>query len=137
VSVFDKNTRRVLSYDVLRQKSPFSRTVAHIFVSPEDAPAIITQYVAYGWKEFNACQTTRSMYPSIFNSFPVIRTAKWLKKNNFTYRSPHFCFPWTPGDASATITQYVSSMERQCNACQTRRSMYLYDGAIKKFCNSL
>ena len=32
-----------MSYD---KKSPFSRTTAHIFVSPGDAPAIITQYVA-------------------------------------------------------------------------------------------
>ena len=31
----------------------------------------------------------------------------------------HFCFP------SATITQYVAWMERQFNACQTPRSMYL------------
>ena len=28
------------------KKSPFSRTAAQIFVSPGDAPAIITQYVA-------------------------------------------------------------------------------------------
>jgi len=28
------------------KKSPFSRTPGHIFVSPGDAPAIITQYVA-------------------------------------------------------------------------------------------
>jgi len=28
------------------QKKPFSRTAAHIFVSPGDAPATITQYVA-------------------------------------------------------------------------------------------
>ena len=32
------------------KKSPFSRTAAHIFVSPGDAPAIITQYVL-GWKD--------------------------------------------------------------------------------------
>jgi len=35
----------------------------------------------------------RTMYPSIFNSFPVIRTAS-AKINVFTYRSQHFCFPW-------------------------------------------
>jgi len=34
----------------------------------------------------------------------------------FTYRSPHFV---SPGDAPATITQYVAWMERQFNACQT------------------
>jgi len=37
------------------KKSPFSRTAAHIFVSPEDAPAIITQYVAWMERQFNAC----------------------------------------------------------------------------------
>ena len=58
------------------KKSQFSRTAgsaAHIFVSPVDAPAIIMQYVAWMESQFNACQTPRSMYPSIFNSFRVIR----------------------------------------------------------------
>jgi len=59
------------------KKSPFSRTAAHIFVSPGDAPAIITQYVAWMERQFNACQTTRSMYLSIFNGFRVIR---WLSQ---------------------------------------------------------
>ena len=49
----------------------------------------------------NFCQTPRSMYPSIFNSFPVIRTAS-AKIDVFTYRSPHFCFPWRrPSDYHA------------------------------------
>jgi len=63
------------------KKSPFSCTAAHIFVSPGDAPAIITQYVAWMERQFNACQTPRSMYLSIFNS-----------KNR--YFLPHFGFPW-------------------------------------------
>jgi len=59
------------------KKSPFSRTAAHIFVSLGDAPAIITQYVAWMDRQFNACQIPRSMYLSIFNSFRVIR---WLNQ---------------------------------------------------------
>ena len=55
------------------KKSPFSRTAAHIFVSPVDAPATITQYVAWTERQFNACQTPLSMYLCIFNSFRVIR----------------------------------------------------------------
>jgi len=55
------------------KKSPFSLTAAHIFVSPGDAPAIITKCVAWMERQFNACQTRRSMYLSIFNSFRVIR----------------------------------------------------------------
>jgi len=55
------------------QKLPFSHTTAHIFVSPGDAPAIITQYVAWMERQFYACQTPCSMYLSIFNSVRVIR----------------------------------------------------------------
>jgi len=55
------------------KKSPFSRTAAHIIVSPGDAPVIITQYVTWIERKFNACQTSRSIYLSIFNSFRVIR----------------------------------------------------------------
>jgi len=54
------------------KKSRFSRTAAQIFVSPGDAPATITQYVAWMERQFNACQTPRSMYLSIFSSFRVI-----------------------------------------------------------------
>jgi len=65
------------SFPVIRtgiaKKSPFSRTAADIFVSPGDAPAIITQYVAWMERQFNTCQTPRIMYLSIFNSFRVIR----------------------------------------------------------------
>ena len=40
----------------------------------------------------------------------------------FTYRSPHFCFPWRrPFDYHVIFAW----MERQFNACQTPRNMYL------------
>jgi len=84
------------SFPVIRtataKKSPFSRTAAHIFVSPGDAPAIITQYVAWMETQFNACQTPCSMYPSIFNSFSVIRTAS-AKNRRFHVSQPTFLFP--------------------------------------------
>ena len=69
-----------------------NRYFYHIFVSPGDAPAIITQYVAWMERQFNACQTPRSMYPSIFNSFPVIRTAN-AKNRHFHVPQPTFLFP--------------------------------------------
>jgi len=114
------------SFPVIRtasaKKSQFSRTAARIFVSPGDAPALITQYVAWMESEFNACQTTRSMYLSIFNSFRVIRCLSQCvspKIAIFTYRSRHFYFPWRrPCDYHAICCM------RQFNACQTPRSMY-------------
>ena len=39
------------------------------------------------------CQTPRSMYPSIFNSSPVIRTAS-AKNRRFHVPQPTFRFPW-------------------------------------------
>ena len=52
--------------------SPKNLYFYHIFVSPGDAPVAITQNVAWMKRQFSACETPRSMYPSIFNSFPVI-----------------------------------------------------------------
>ena len=63
----------VLTWSTNGKKSPFLRAAAHIFVSPGDAPATITQYVARMERQFNVCQTPRGMYLSIFNSFRVIR----------------------------------------------------------------
>ena len=70
----------------------------------------------------DAYKLSRSMYPSIFNSFSVIRTAS-AKKLPFSRIAAHIFV--SPGDGPATITQYVPWMERQFNACQTPCSMYL------------
>jgi len=45
-------------------------------------------------KTIQCLPNARSMYPSVFNSFPVIRTASAKNRKVFTYCSPHFCFPW-------------------------------------------
>jgi len=78
------------------------------------------------------------MYPSVFNSFPVIRTAS-AKVAVFTYRSPHFCLSQCvspkiaifcrifvfPGDAPGAIMLNVVWMEREFDAYKLSRSMYL------------
>jgi len=73
-------------------------------------------------RQFSACQTPRSIYPSIFNSFPVILNRK-CKKSPFSRTAAHIFV--SPEDAPAIITQYVAWMERQFNACQTAHNMYL------------
>jgi len=86
------------SFPVIRtasaKKFPFSRTAAHIFVSPGNAPAIMTQSVAWMERQFNACQTPRSMYLSIFNTFRVIRRLIQSISPNIAIFLPHFGFPW-------------------------------------------
>ena len=42
--------------------------------------------------EFDSYKLSRSMYPSIFNSFPVIRTVS-AKNRHFHVQQPTFLFP--------------------------------------------
>ena len=84
----------VLSYSNRKcKKLPFSRTADHNFVSPGDAPATITQCVTWMERQFNACQITRSMYLSIFNSFWVIRCLSQCVSPKKSLFLLHFCFP--------------------------------------------
>ena len=90
--------------------SPFSRTAAHIFVSPGDAPATITQYVAWMERQFNACQTPRSrpMYLSIFNSFRVIRCLSQCGSPKIAIFTT-FWFPLGTPLAVPNVTAYPST----------------------------
>ena len=101
------------------QKTPFSRTAAHI-VSPGDAPATITQYVAWVERQFNACQTPRSMYLSIFNSFRVIRCLSQCVSPIIAIFYHIFV---SPGDGPGAITLNVVCMEREFDAYKLPRCM--------------
>jgi len=73
-------------------------------------------------REFNASQKPRSVYPSIFNRFPVIQ-AEILNVRHFSTLFAHFGIPWVrPGPG--TIAVNVTWIEREFNTCQTPRSMY-------------
>jgi len=101
------------------KKSLFSRTAAHIFVSPGDAPAIITQYVAWMERQFDACQTHRRIYLPIFNSFRVIRCLSQCVSPKIAIL-PQFCFPWgRPWGNHANVVW----MEREFDAYKLPRCM--------------
>jgi len=100
------------------KKLQFSRTVAHVFVSPGDAPATITQYVAWMERQFSACQTPRSMYPSVFNSFRVIRCLTQCLSPKIAIFTT---FLVSPGDAPGAITLNVVWMEREFDAYKLSR----------------
>jgi len=69
-----------------------NRYFYHIFVFPGDAPGAITLDVVWMEREFDAYKLSRSMYPSIFNSLPVIRTAS-ANNRRFRVLQPTFLFP--------------------------------------------
>jgi len=96
-----------------------NRYFYHIFVSPADAPLAITLNVVWMEREFDAYKLSRGMYPSIFNSFPVIRTAS-AKHCHFHVPPPTFLFPLgTPLGQS----RYVVWMERERDAYKLSRCM--------------
>ena len=69
-----------------------NRYFYHIFVSTGGAPGAITLNVVWMEREFDAYKLSRSMNPSTFNSFPVIRTAS-PKNRRFHVLQPTFLFP--------------------------------------------
>jgi len=71
------------------KKSSFLRTPGFIFCLPWGRPC--GNHAKRCMNE-KTCQTRRSMYPSIFNSFPVIRTAR-AKNRRFHVPQPTFLFP--------------------------------------------
>jgi len=88
--------------------------------SPGYAPWTIAVNDTWMERGFNACQTRRSMYPSICNRFQVIQPVS-LKVRHFSTFFAHF---GPPGYAPMTIAVNVTWIEREFDACQTHRSMY-------------
>jgi len=103
-----------------------NRYFYHIFVSAGDTPGAIMLNVVWMESEFEAYKLSRSMCPSIFNSFPVIRTAS-AKNRRFHVLQPTFLFPLeTPLRLSPSRNMFHGWKDnRQFNACQTPRSKYL------------
>jgi len=91
VSTIRDGRTRPIDVGVLAGKSK-NRYFYHIFVSPGDAPGAIMLNVVWMEREFDAYKLSRSMYPSIFNSFPVIRTAS-AKYRCFHVLQPTFLVP--------------------------------------------
>ena len=91
------------------------------FYFPGDAPATITQCVASMESQFNACQTPRSTYLSIFNSFRIIRCLSQCVSPKIAIFTT-FLFPLrTPLGQSITLN--VVWMEREFDAYKLSRCM--------------
>ena len=94
-------------------------SLRHILASPGTIAVNVTWIKKRG---FNACQTHCSMYPSIFNRFPVI--------HHFSTFFLHILA--SPGYAPWTIAVNVTWMERGFNAGQTYSSIYRYPSIFNR-----
>jgi len=78
---------------------------------------------------FNDCQTHRSMYPSIFNRFPVIQPVSSKVRHFSTLL---YILAYRDGYAPWTIAVNVTWMERGFNAGQTHSSIGLYPSIFNR-----
>ena len=122
MSVFDKNTRRVLSYDVLRQKNRRFHVPQPTFLFPRETPLRISRNMLQRWKGNSMLAKPLAACTHLSSTISQLFESQVQKIAVFTYCSPHFCFPWR---RHCDYDKNVVSMERQFNACQTVRSMYL------------
>jgi len=78
---------------------------------------------------FNACQTHRKMYPSIFNRFPVIQLVS-SKVHNFSTFFAHFMIlahpGYTPGAIAVNGWKEDSMLVKHIEAC-THLSSTVYE----------
>ena len=105
-------------YGTITTETRSSAVAGKPVVSPGDAIATITQYVAWMERQFNACQTPRSMYLSIFNSFRVIRCTKSMRKSKNRY---FYHILVSPRNAPGAITLNVIWMEKEFDAYKLPR----------------
>jgi len=70
-----------------------NRYFYHIFVSPGDAPGAITLNIVWMEIEFDAYKLSRSVY-HLSSTVSQLFEPQVQKIAVYTYRSPHFCFPW-------------------------------------------
>ena len=95
-----------------------NRYFYHILVSP----GAITLNVVWMEREFDAYKLSRSMYPSIFNSFPAIRTTN---AKNRRFHLPQPTFPWRrPCDYHATCCMGGKTIQCLPNPCSIYLSIF-------------
>jgi len=96
----------------------------HMLASPGHAPGTITVTVTWMKTGFNAYQKHRSMYPSVFNRFPVIQPVS-SKVRHFMILALFLHILASPGYAPGTIAVNVTVtwIKRGFNAGQTHSSI--------------
>ena len=115
-SMYPSIFNRFLVIQAVKSKGRHFSTFLHILASPGYAPVTIAINVTWIEREFNACQTPRSMFPSIFNHFWDIARYRWRVTGfwQFSWANERFFnhILLSPGYAPGTIAVNVTRLER-------------------------
>jgi len=92
------------SWDLFTERASVSAiSLRHILASPGYAPWPIAVNVTWMKRGFNACQTLRSMYPSIFNRFPVIQPVSSKVRHFSTFLHILASLGYAPGTIAVNV----------------------------------
>ena len=94
----------------------------HILLSPGYAPGTVTVNVTWIEREFNACQTHRSMYTPWHLSSTVYELKRDIGRKSQLFPTPLHLTP--PYMAPGIIAVNVTRLERGFNAYKTPRCIY-------------
>jgi len=92
------------------------------FLFPLETPLRLSRNLLHGWKYNSVLAKPLAACTHLSATVSQLFEPQVPKTAVFTYCSPHFCFPWSRPCEYHAIFEW---MERQFNACQTPRSMYL------------
>ena len=105
-------------------------TPAFIFCLPWGRPCSNHAKRCMNEKTIQCLPNPSQHVPIYLEQFPRYSNCE-CKKSPFSHTAAHIFV--SPGDAPATIMQYVAWMERQYNACQTPRCSCMYLSTFNSF----
>ena len=89
-------------------------------------PLQLSRNMLHGWKDNSMLVKPLAAYARLSSTVSQLFEPQVEKNRSFHVPQPTAAHIFVSrGDAAATVTQYVPWMERQFNACQTPRSIYL------------
>jgi len=95
------------------------------------APGTIAVNVTWIEREFSACQTLRSMYPSTFN--PFLRYSKLLVENCGIF-TPHFCLAAPLGVTPSEFREDLDTHTTRMNGLSCgEESMTIYSAVLIQY----
>jgi len=110
-----------------KSKNRFFHVPQPTFLFSLETSLRLSRNMLHGWKDNSMLVKPLAAFTHLFSTVSQLFEPQMPKIAVFTYRSPHFCFPWRRPCDYHPIWMERPWMERQFNACQTPCSMYLFN----------
>ena len=117
------------------QRSPFSHIFLHILASPGYAPGTIAVNFTWIEREFNACQTPRSMYPCTTHLSSTVSEIQRVIGRKLRHFHTHLCLAAPQGVTPSEFREDLTHKTRM-NGLSTscgEESMTIYSAVLIQY----